>query len=163
MSAQAIYSDGWLVTTTGTPFVPTGVRIVDLCEELTVYLNEQVLSTPCATRSYYQDVDAEDLAGPIVLVRPAPEAFGQENEGVGGSVQSDYVLAVALLDRAENDAAVDLALDTLQDIEEATRAKTLSGFCRIGAECPISYDVDALREKRLFRGLLRLTWRGIEG
>jgi hypothetical protein len=160
---EAIYSDGWLSSAGSTPFTPTGVRLVDLCEELTEYLNASVLATPCATRSYWQEIDAATLDGPLVLVRPAQEdATDHQNDGIGGGVQNDLTLSVAVIDRADDEAAMDAALGMLQDIEESTRAKTLSGYARLTADCPLAYDVDTQRETKVFRGLLRLTYRGIE-
>lgn len=145
----------------GDPFVPSGVRIVDLCEELAQYLNDSVLDSPYAVRAYTPDIDGAELSSPAVYVRPAPGAFGQINIGTSAA-QIDLHLHVALIMPATADADVDTALGILQDIEEGTREKRLSGYARLSTECPITLDDEAYRERHLFRGMLVLTYRGVE-
>lgn len=142
------------------PIYADGVRITDLCDALVEYLNTSVLAGITATRGYWLDTDAINLDTTAVFIRPA-DNFANINTGLQ-TVSTDYTLNIAVVARAEDDAAVDELLGILQDIEEQTRTQTIAKAKRSGANSPVTFDTEYLREKRVFRGMLSLKYRVVE-
>jgi hypothetical protein len=135
-------------------------RITDLCDALVAYLNASVLAGITATRGYWLDTDAATLTQTVVFVRPA-DNFANVNTGLQ-TVTTDYTLHVAVCARADDDATVDELLGILQDIEEQTRTQTIAKATRSGANSPVTFDTEYLREKKVFRGMLALKYRVVE-
>lgn len=136
-------------------------KILEICDALVTHLNDTVLATAAAVRSYVSSLELSDLEDLRVVVKPSPQTFAQSTAGMSAR-QTDYAINVALLQRAGDDLEVDAAVETLCDVEEGCRNIVLEGWRCIAAEIPILYDEVYLQEAKTFRGVVRLVFRGVE-
>jgi hypothetical protein len=134
------------------------VGIIDLCDDLVTYLNEEVLDEAWAERKWLGKLDYGTIgADPIVEVKP-DLMTSERSASARNRSDVEWTVLVVVHWRVD-DGDLDAAVGLLTDIEASLRRKTLGDFTCMTGELPVLWDAATLSDHGIFRGAVKTTWR----
>lgn len=133
------------------------VGVIDLCDDLVTYLNEEVLDEAWAERKWLGKLDYGTIgADPIVEVKP-DLMTSERSASARNRSDVEWTVLVVVHWRVD-DGDLDAAVGLVTDIEASLRRKTLGDYTCMTGELPVLWDAATLSDHGIFRGTVKTTW-----